>query len=222
MTSLKISAIPLILILAAVAMAGCTTSSSDNKNSTPMVVAVVGAPTATPAPTMQYPTFTPIPTAAPTPTPVPQAVTAYDVNITMTKIEGTNPLYASRQDTVTFIVKDTGDAELDGLSIAYQVGTPMNRTYNGQPVVSTYSQYTNTTIGTMKPGDEKTITLLSPLYAEYSEADVTITAVWNDGSLVLFNTKIQPSAIAGSPPSGADTSGTPAGAGSVISYGAAS
>lgn len=194
----------IILLLAVLAMAGCISSSGENAATTPpKIVATVGAPT--PIPT-EPPEPTQGPTWVPTPTPVPPKVTLSNFNLTVT-INGDqrqwtgdpnqsgqiNAQYATRQDTVTFNVMNTGDATLEGLEIIYQVVTPITVIGpDGVSYTTDSAQIKKESIGSFKPGDSRNIAIASPLYGAMLEANVTVTAKWKGGSLDLYMTTLEP------------------------------
>lgn len=220
MDKMKISFI--LLIIAGIAVAGCASSSGSG----PKIVATVGAPT--PIPT-EPPEPTVGPTWTPTPTPVPPPLTLSGFTLTV-RINGDqrqwtgdpnqsgqlNAQYATRQDTVLFNVRNTGDRTLQNLVIVYDVATPMSFTDTaGRTSTSIYHQNKNTSLGTLKPGEARDISLESPVYGAMLEANVTVTAYWNGGSLDLYATTLETSFSSG-------TTYAPANGLSVKMYGSAS
>jgi hypothetical protein len=202
MGRLKTSFIILTVMVMAIVLSGCTSSSPDAGK--PLVVATVGGPT--PIPT-DLPEPTPGPTWVPSPTPRPPPVTLSDFVITV-KINGdqkpisgdpsqdlqVNAQYAVRQDTAKFKIQNTGDATLNNLDITYQLATPTSfiDPYNGQTSITYKTQTTPQSLGTLNPGDTRDITIVTPLYGAMLEANVTISAKWDGGSLDLFRTTLEP------------------------------
>jgi hypothetical protein len=220
MNGLKTSII--VLLMAGIAIAGCVSSGN---NTGPKIVATVGAPT--PIPT-EPPEPTVGPTWTPTPTPVPPAVTLSGFSLTVVingdqrqwtgdpnKSGELNAQYATRQDTVTFNVQNTGDATLQSLVIIYKVSTPISVTdSSGRTSSTNFDQIKNSTIGTLKPGESRDITIVSPMYGAMLDANVTVTAIWNGGSLDLYMATLEPNFSSG-------TTYTPANDLSVRMYGSA-
>jgi hypothetical protein len=208
MGRLKKSFIVLTAMVMAIVLSGCASTSPDPGKS--LVVATVGAPT--PIPT-DVPEPTPGPTWVPTPTPIPPPVTLSDLSLTV-KINGDqrpisgdpdqdlqlNAQYALRQDTAKFKVQNTGDATLNGLEITYQLVTPMSfvDSYSGQTSTTYRTQNIPYAIGTLKPGETRDIVLEAPSYGVMLEANLTITAKWDGGSLDLYRATLEPNLKAGS------------------------
>jgi hypothetical protein len=208
MGRLKISVFVLILMVTAIVLSGCTSSSPDLGK--PLVVATVAAPT--PVPT-EPPEPTQGPTWVPSPTPRPPPLTLSDYILTV-KINGDqkpisgdpdqdlqmNAQYAIRQDTVKFIVKNTGDATLNGLDVIYQLVTPMSfvDSYNGQTSTTYRPQIKTYSIGILKPGEASDVVFESPTYGATLEANVTISAKWDNGSLDLYKATLEPNFESGS------------------------
>lgn len=210
MGRVKTSVIILSLITVALILSGCTSSSSGDNARAPMVVATVGAPT--PVPT-EPPEPTPGPTWVPTPTPRPPPVTLSDLKLTVKINADQKPIsgdpdqdlqlnaqYALRQDTAKFKVQNTGDATLNGLEIIYQLVTPMSfvDSYSGQTSTTYWTQNKTYSIGVLKPGEARDIVLEAPSYGAMLEANLTITAKWDDGSLELYRATLESNLKAGS------------------------
>ncbi len=215
MDRLKMYGLIALMALGMIVVAGCVASSGDNNTNTktPMIVATVGGPT--PIPT-EPPAPTVGPTWVPTPTPVPPIMTLSGFSIIVTingdlkpisddpnQSEQENAQYAMRQDKVSFSVQNTGSNTLNNVVITYKVVTPMSVIDSGQTFTTDYVQTKNVTLGTMTRGASKPITLESPLYGAMLTANVTVTALWDGGSLDLYKTTLQPSFNSGlsqSPP----------------------
>ncbi len=208
MGRLKSSFFALVVLAMAIVLSGCASSSPDPGK--PLVVATVGAPT--PIPT-EPPEPTVGPTWTPTPTPRPPPVTLSDYTITVV-INGDQPPVsgdpdhdlqfsaqnAVRQDTVKFMVRNTGEDTLNKLEILYQLAIPMTfiDSYNGQTSVA-YRTMTNTSpIGVLKPGESRDIELVSPPYGAMLQANVTISAKWDGGTLELYAATLEPNFKSGS------------------------
>jgi hypothetical protein len=208
MVRLKTSVIVLAMMAMAVVLSGCASTSPDPGK--PLVVATVGAPT--PIPT-DVPEPTPGPTWVPSPTPRPPPLTLSDYTLTV-KINGDqqlvsgdpnfdyqlNPQYAIRQDTVTFKVQNTGDFTLTALEIVYGLITPQTYvdSYSGQTVTSYQAKDDKTDIGTLNPGEGREISIVSPPYGAMLEANVTISAKWDNGSMDLYKATLEPNLKSGS------------------------
>lgn len=224
MGRLKMSFFVLTVMVMAIVLSGCASTSPDPGK--PLVVATVGAPT--PIPT-DVPEPTPGPTWVPSPTPRPPPLTLSDLNI-MVKINADqrpisgdpdqdlqlNAQYALRQDTAKFKVQNTGDATLEGLEIDYQVVTPVSfvDSYSGQTITTDRTQNAPYVIGTLKPGEVRDIMLEAPSYGAMLEANLTITAKWDNGSLELYRAMLETSLKSGS-------SISPANQRQVMTYGSA-
>jgi hypothetical protein len=183
--------ISLMLMLAVIALSGCASSSGDNATTKPMYIVTVGTgPTDQPvlAPT-DMPVPTPTATPVPTPTPVPEPVTLSNLKIVFSVEGGQEPgsiQYAVRHDTATFTIADTGQVPLNDLSLIYEVDTHLLLT-DGSAIddVQTTKPYS---VGTLFAGDEKKITMEAPIYSALADVNMTITAKWRDGSLVVYKT----------------------------------
>lgn len=200
MDHMKISV--LILLIAAMAIAGCVSLGGNSATTPPKVIATVGAPT--PVPT-EPPEPTRGPTWTPTPTPVPPALTLSEFELTV-KVNGdqrqwtqdpsqaqpVNAQYAARQDTAKFIVTNTGDADLKNLVIVYDLAVPMTTITNGQELTAINHQSLDTAIDTLNRGDAREINVKSPIYGAMLTVDLTITARWDGGSIDLYKTTLEP------------------------------
>lgn len=212
------------MLLIAVAAGGCAASSGSQATTGPKVVATVGNPT--PVPT-EPPDPTVGPTWTPTPTPVPPPLTLSDFVLDVTingdqkqwtqdpsQSQPVNALYATRQDTATFIVTNTGDATRERLKIIYELSTPMTTVVNGQTYTSTTTDVKTCEIGTLAQGDYRQISIQPSLYSAMLTANLTIRATWDGGSLDLYAATLDPTFASGSY--------TPSNTVSVKKYGSAS
>lgn len=204
MVSLSNSLILITVVIIAIALAGCTAStgsSGNNTTSSQMVVSTVNTgpvetPQATPVPT-------PTVTATPTPTPVPPPISINgNVNIAGT-VDSGNPEYAYRHDTAKFTIENTGGATLQKLVIVYEVDYNETAVSDSGTSLSEISLYTNTSIGTFNTGQSKDLTVAAPEYPAMVNSTVTITAVWQGGSLILYNTILYPNLSGGISPADA-------------------
>lgn len=180
-----------IIIILAIAVAGCALPTSTENSDKPLIVATIGPPTPTPT-DVQEPT--PMPTWTPTPTPVPPPpppISIYDVNITG-MVDSGSPYFALKHDTAKFLVKNTGNATLEDLIIVYTVAHPVTTSGPAGTSTTTVLQQKNESIGKMSPGDARSIVIKAPDYPAMVEANVTITAMWNGGSLELYSTTLEP------------------------------
>lgn len=208
MGRLKITIFAIALMIAATVLSGCTStnSTSPSPGTGGHVVVTVGAPT--PVPTEPEPTVSP--TWVPSPTPKPPAVTLSDFTATA-KINGDQPpisgdpgqqyqldaQHAVRRDMADFKITNTGDATLKKLGIVYEMSVPMTSTYNGQTFVNYQTQHTTYDIGTLNPGDSRDVEIISPQYSAMSQANVTITAKWDGGSLELYKATLEQTLTSG-------------------------
>ena len=193
----------IIILISVTALAGCIGSSGSQASPNPMVITTVGTgPTQTPI-TQETPIPTPMTTATPTPTPVPPAISISNVNITGTVDSGAAQ-YAMRHDTATFTVTNTGQNVLQNLNIIYQVVT--SETADGEAGTSStdVAIYTNSSEGTLNTGASKDLVVKAPLYPALLQANVTIIATWRGGSLVLYNTTLEPNFSGGINPDDAE------------------
>ncbi len=204
---LKISYIVLAVMAVAVILSGCTSAGTNPDKS--VVVATVGAPT--PIPT-DVPEPTPRPTWVPSPTPRPPPLTlsgftmVVEINGDQQLVSGDpdfdyqlNPISASRQDKVKFKVQNTGDFTLTGLEIIYELVTPMTLTdTSGQSVTLYNTQSEKTKIDKLNPGEGREINIVSPPYGAMLEANMTIKAKWDNGSIDLYKAALEPRLQSGS------------------------
>ena len=193
----------LTIVITAIALSGCTGSSGSGPSAKPMVVNTVGTGPAQ----VQVPQDTPVPTpmitATPTPTPVPPPISISNVNITGTVDSGAAQ-YADRHDTAKFTITNTGSATLQDLVIVYQVDTAETATSGAGTTSTDVPRYTNTSEGTLNPGDSMNLVVTAPLYPALLVANVTITAMWKGGSLVMYNTTLDPNFTGGINPADAE------------------
>ncbi len=204
----KLSFFALVVMVMAVVLSGCASISPEPGK--PLIVATVGAPT--PIPT-EPPEPTVGPTWTPTPTPRPPPVTLSDYTITVV-INGDQPPVggdpdqdlqfsaqnAVRQDKVKFKVQNTGDDTLNKLEVIYQIAVPMTfiDSYNGQTSVAYRTLTTKCDIGVLKPGESHDVELVSPPYGAMLQANVTISAKWDGGTLELYAATLEPNFKSGS------------------------
>lgn len=206
MSQVKTLLIFMILMIVAIALAGCasSTSSGDTATAKPMVVATVGDPT--PVPT-DPPIPTQGPTWTPTPTPIPDPVTLYKFNLVGTingdqkKISddpnqgmAVNAPYATRQDTVNFTIKNTGSVALQDLSLIYETDVPMTAVDSvGRSSTTVMPKNSTYDVGTLNPGDSRAVVIKSQLYGAMLEVNMSIIAKWKGGSFLLYHAKLDPS-----------------------------
>jgi hypothetical protein len=210
MGQLKTSFIALAVIIVAIVLAGCASSTPAGEAGKPLVVATIGAPT--PVPT-EPPEPTPGPTWVPSPTPRPPPVTLSDYSLKVTINGDQRPVsgdpdqdlqldtqHAIRQDTVKFKIQNTGDATLNDLDIIYLLVTPTTfvDSYSGQESTAYRTQTGTQSIGVLQPGESIDVTFVSPPYGAMLEANVTITAKWDNGSLELYKATLEPNFQTGS------------------------
>ncbi len=211
MSHVKTFGVIILLMIVAIALAGCAslTSSGNSATVNPMVVAnTVGDPT--PVPT-DPPVPTQGPTWTPTPTPIPDPVTLSKFNLVGTingdqkKISddpnqgmAVNAPYATRQDTANFTVKNTGSVVLEDLSIIYETDVPMTAVDSvGRSSTTVMPKNTTLDVGTLKPGDSRAIVIKSQLYGAMLEVNMSIIAKWKGGSFQLYHAKLDPSFTGG-------------------------
>ncbi|AFD00805.1 hypothetical protein Mtc_2066 [Methanocella conradii HZ254] len=178
-----------IIMILAIAVAGCALPTSTENSDKPLIVATIGPPTPTPTDVPEpTPTWTPTPTPVPPP---PPPISIYDVNITG-MVDSGSPYFALKHDTAKFRVKNTGNATLEDLIIVYTVAHPVTTSGPASTSTTMVLQQKNESIGKMSPGDVRNIIIKAPDYPAMVEANVTITAMWNGGSLELYSTTLKP------------------------------
>ena len=190
-----------------------------------MVIVTIGEPT--PRPT-EPPEPTIGPTWTPTPTPVPPPLTLSDFNLEIRLNADTqkwtqepdqqqiNAIYATRMDRATFTVTNTGTETRKNLVIVYDVAYPITK-IDSQGRISNTTNHASveTKRGTLDPGGYVEVTINSPYFEAMITAELTITANWDGGSMVLYKATLEPKFTSG-------TVYTPANINFVKSYGTTS